>query len=183
MSGTLCTATKEAERATGPKLIFSRQLKRKNCRDVCDGLADPVLHQRRQNQSSKIHWSNFGLCLRFIPLLFYAVVLLTTDWRNAPLFVYVCFGLLLSLSFFSIVAVAIKRLHDRDKVGWWAVPFVILPGLLSSAASDLVIRSLAPYFMHALACYCCGALSSWPVYVAHLVRTSLGPILCNLDQC
>jgi uncharacterized membrane protein YhaH (DUF805 family) len=121
-------------------------------------------------------------CALFL-FFFTAVFLLTTDWRNAPLFVYVCFGLLLSLSFFSIVAVAIKRLHDRDKVGWWAVPFVILPGLLSSAASDLVIRSLAPYFMHALACYCCGALSSWPVYVAHLVRTSLGPILCNLDQC
>jgi uncharacterized membrane protein YhaH (DUF805 family) len=72
---------------------------------------------------------------------FTAVVLLTTDWRNAPLFVYVCFGLLLSLSFFSIVAVAIKRLHDRDKPGWWAIPFVFLPVLLSSAATDLVTPS------------------------------------------
>ena len=70
-----------------------------------------------------------------------AVFLLTTDWRNAPLFVYVCFGLLLSLSFFSIVAVAIKRLHDRDKPGWWAILFVILPVLLSSAATDLVTPS------------------------------------------
>ena len=52
-------------------------------------------------------------CALFL-FFFTAVFLLTTDWRNAPLFVYVCFGLLLSLSFFSIVAVAIKRLHDRE---------------------------------------------------------------------
>jgi hypothetical protein len=36
-------------------------------------------------------------CALFL-FFFTAVVLLTTDWRNAPLFVYVCFGLLLSLS-------------------------------------------------------------------------------------
>ena len=137
---------------------------------MCDGLADPVLHQRRQNQSSKIHWSNFGLCLRFIPLLFYAVVLLTTDWRNAPLFVYVCFGLLLSLSFFSIVAVAIKRLHDRDKVGWWAVPFVILPGLLSSAASDLVTP-----FAGAVLYSCSGLLLLWGFVELACLRGTPGP--------
>ncbi|KJC39133.1 hypothetical protein UP09_24955 [Bradyrhizobium sp. LTSP885] len=28
-------------------------------------------------------------------------------------------------------AAAIKRLHDRDKSGWWIVPFFILPGLCS----------------------------------------------------
>ena len=79
-------------------------------------------------------------CALFL-FFFTAVFLLTTDWRNAPLFVYVCFGLLLSLSFFSIVAVAIKRLHDRDKPGWWAILFIILPVLLSSAATDLVTPS------------------------------------------
>ena len=87
---------------------------------------------------AKFIWAILAYACVLFLFFFTAVVLLTTDWRNAPLFVYVCFGLLLSLSFFSIVAVTIKRLHDRDKVGWWAVPFIILPGLLSSAASDLV---------------------------------------------
>ena len=115
-------------------------------------------------------------CVLFL-FFFTAVVLLTTDWRNAPLFVYVCFGLLLSLSFFSIVAVTIKRLHDRDKVGWWAVPFVILPGLLSSAASDLVTP-----FAGAVLNACSGLLLLWGfVELAclrgTLVRTSSGPTL------
>ncbi len=28
------------------------------------------------------------------------------------------------------VAVAIKRLHDRNRSGWWLVPFFVVPGLL-----------------------------------------------------
>lgn len=94
-----------------------------------------TIHHRRQNKSGKIHWCNFGLCLCIIPLLFSAVVLLTTDWRNAPHFVYICFGLLLNLSFFSIVAVAIKRLHDRDhQVIWRCMKAALLlaPAALSS---------------------------------------------------
>jgi uncharacterized membrane protein YhaH (DUF805 family) len=28
---------------------------------------------------------------------------------------------------YSTVAIAIKRLHDRDKTGWWVVPLVLIP--------------------------------------------------------
>jgi uncharacterized membrane protein YhaH (DUF805 family) len=35
------------------------------------------------------------------------------------------------------VATAVKRLHDRDKSGWWAVPFVIAPILLGTVATWL----------------------------------------------
>ena len=108
-------------------------------------------------------------CVLFL-CFFTAVVLLTTDWRNAPLFVYVCFGLLLSLSFFSIVAVAIKRLHDRDKVGWWAVPFIILPALLSSAASDLVTP-----FAGSVLYACSGLLLLWGFVELACLRGTHGP--------
>jgi uncharacterized membrane protein YhaH (DUF805 family) len=33
--------------------------------------------------------------------------------------------------------VAIRRLHDRDKSGWWVVTFYVLPGLLSAVADGL----------------------------------------------
>ena len=36
---------------------------------------------------------------------------------GAPLFAWVC------------VATSIKRLHDRDKSGWWIIPFYVVPGL------------------------------------------------------
>jgi len=108
-------------------------------------------------------------CVLFL-FFFTAVVLLTTDWRNAPLFVYVCFGLLMSFSFFSIVAVTIKRLHDRDKPGWWAVPFVILPGLLSSAANDFVTPSAG-----AVLNACSGLLLLWGFVELACLRGTRGP--------
>ncbi|WFU33553.1 DUF805 domain-containing protein [Bradyrhizobium brasilense] len=35
------------------------------------------------------------------------------------------------------VAVSIKRLHDRDKSGWWMVPFFAIPGLMSQFSDRL----------------------------------------------
>jgi uncharacterized membrane protein YhaH (DUF805 family) len=29
------------------------------------------------------------------------------------------------------VAVSVKRLHDRDRSGWWMIPFFVMPGLYS----------------------------------------------------
>lgn len=34
-----------------------------------------------------------------------------------------------SLLFWIFLATAIKRLHDRDRSGWWIVPFVLIPRL------------------------------------------------------
>ena len=34
-------------------------------------------------------------------------------------------------------AISIKRLHDRDKSGWWMVPFFALPGLYNQFADRL----------------------------------------------
>ncbi|TWH96932.1 DUF805 domain-containing protein [Bradyrhizobium daqingense] len=45
------------------------------------------------------------------------------------------FGTALFLWIF--LATAIKRLHDRDKSGWWLVPFFLVPGLFNQF-SDLV---------------------------------------------
>ncbi|PAY08999.1 MULTISPECIES: DUF805 domain-containing protein [Bradyrhizobium] len=35
------------------------------------------------------------------------------------------------------IAVAIKRLHDRDKSGWWMVPYFAIPGLMSQFGGRL----------------------------------------------
>ena len=29
------------------------------------------------------------------------------------------------------LATSVKRLHDRDKSGWWAIPYLVFPGLVS----------------------------------------------------
>ncbi|MDA9401518.1 DUF805 domain-containing protein [Bradyrhizobium sp. CCBAU 45389] len=43
----------------------------------------------------------------------------------------------MALFFWIYLATAIKRLHDRDRSGWWIVPFFFLPGLFSQFADLL----------------------------------------------
>jgi uncharacterized membrane protein YhaH (DUF805 family) len=59
-----------------------------------------------------------------IPLSFYAI--------GTPLFLWV------------YLATSIKRLHDRNKSGWWFVPFFIAPSLLDKLADCLENPVLAP---------------------------------------
>ena len=49
---------------------------------------------------------------------------------GAPLFAWVYF------------AASIKRLHDRDKSGWWMIPFFVAPGLYDQFADRLGDSSL-----------------------------------------
>ncbi|MGY8639058.1 DUF805 domain-containing protein [Bradyrhizobium sp. 14AA] len=46
----------------------------------------------------------------------------------------------MALFFWIYLATAIKRLHDRDRSGWWIVPFFFMPGLFSQFA-DLLPKS------------------------------------------
>jgi uncharacterized membrane protein YhaH (DUF805 family) len=59
-------------------------------------------------------------------------------------------------------ATSIKRLHDRNRNGWWIVPFVVAPGLFGRFEDWLGDSSAAPF--SGLRCSFCmsGALSRWP---------------------
>lgn len=40
------------------------------------------------------------------------------------------------------LATSVKRLHDRDRSGWWTIPYLILPGLYSQFQDRLLDSSL-----------------------------------------
>jgi uncharacterized membrane protein YhaH (DUF805 family) len=46
----------------------------------------------------------------------------------------VLFGVMIAI-WVSYLAIGVKRLHDRDKSGWWIVVFYILPWIVGSAAN------------------------------------------------
>ena len=56
-------------------------------------------------------------------------------WADLPRLVVKL--LVTSLLMWVCFAISIKRLHDRDKSGWWMVPFFILPGLYDQFADRL----------------------------------------------
>ena len=66
----------------------------------------------------------------------------------------------------SSVAVAIKRLHDRNKSGWWVVAFYVLPG---------VIGNIGPYAgLDTVFQLASLALSIWAVIELGLLRGTSG---------
>jgi uncharacterized membrane protein YhaH (DUF805 family) len=51
--------------------------------------------------------------------------------------VWVLFGLGYAVLFVSALAIGVKRLHDRDKSGWWVLVFYVLPSILSGIGAML----------------------------------------------
>ena len=57
------------------------------------------------------------------------------DVSRPPRLLIKLFGI--SLLLWVYFATSIKRLHDRDKSGWWMVPFFVVPGLYNHFADRL----------------------------------------------
>jgi uncharacterized membrane protein YhaH (DUF805 family) len=63
--------------------------------------------------------------------------------------------------------VGIKRLHDRDKSGWWLLVFYVLPGVLNAIG-----ETLAAGWIFSLASF---AISIWALVELGLLRGTAGP--------
>lgn len=68
------------------------------------------------------------------------------------------------------LATAIKRLHDRDRSGWWIIPFFIVPGLFDQF-SDLLPESywVLPFILPA------SILWLWGLVEMFCLRGTTGP--------
>jgi uncharacterized membrane protein YhaH (DUF805 family) len=66
----------------------------------------------------------------FDPTLYRAL-----SWTDLPAFLFKTVGSALWLWVF--LATSIKRLHDRDRRGWWIIPFVVLPSSYNTLGGRL----------------------------------------------
>jgi uncharacterized membrane protein YhaH (DUF805 family) len=64
--------------------------------------------------------------------------------------------------------VGIKRLHDRDKSGWWLLVFYVLPGVLNTIGETLAAGGLI-FFLASL------AVSIWALVELGFLRGTAGP--------
>ena len=57
-------------------------------------------------------------------------------WATSPdaqiVYIIVVFFVVATPWLISLIAIGVKRLHDRDKSGWWLLVFYVLPGALNS---------------------------------------------------
>ncbi|SHK43085.1 Uncharacterized membrane protein YhaH, DUF805 family [Bradyrhizobium lablabi] len=89
----------------------------------------------------------------FLPILFYAIAY--------PLF---------AVGLWTYAATTIKRLHDRNRSGWWIIPFGVLPVLLPEVAGALGQSYLA-LFLGTVAF----VLSIWSFVETFCLRGTRGP--------
>jgi uncharacterized membrane protein YhaH (DUF805 family) len=120
-----------------------------------------------------------GLIYLVVWIVFIAAIFTWLGGINADnLFSFAGTGLLIWLVGFLLfiagtwsgLAVGIKRLHDRDKSGWWIVLFWLGPSILGSWPT--VAPDLGGGFMLALAA---GALGIWAFVELACLRGTPGP--------
>ena len=69
------------------------------------------------------------------------------------------------------IAIGIKRLHDRDKSGWWLLVFYVVPGLLSGGGNGLGMDTFAGIALSVASL----ALSIWAFIELGCLRGTVGP--------
>ena len=83
------------------------------------------------------------LLIYFLVLVVAVVIAITivyfTDFWVITLILYLILGI---GGFVSYLAVFIKRLHDRDKSGWWLLIFLVLPSVLVGIALSTVMVAI-----------------------------------------
>ena len=84
---------------------------------------------------------------------------------------YVGSGLFVILVLFSAIAVGIKRLHDRDKSGWWTIPFIALPLLLNGASRGGLVTTDSATTLQWVSL----ALAVWGIVELGILRGTVGP--------
>ena len=81
---------------------------------------------------------------------------------------YVAVAVLYIAMLISGIAIGIKRLHDRDKGGWWLLLFYVVPGLLGGIG----MATGGWHWLFGLPSY---AISLWALIEFGVLRGTTGP--------
>ena len=84
-----------------------------------------------------------------------------TDPVGVPL--AILWYLAMAVLLFCLVKTCVKRLHDRDKSGWWLLVFAAAPNFIAGAVRELAMRMLIPDAAAAMMLAASGALLLWGV--------------------
>jgi uncharacterized membrane protein YhaH (DUF805 family) len=79
------------------------------------------------------------------------------------------------IGFWFLAATTIKRLHDRDKSGWWLILFLIVPALLNGLADRLNDESYVILILSGSLAYAAFAFSAWGFVELLFLNGTNGP--------
>lgn len=107
-------------------------------------------------------------------LMFAAFVLIAVAANSGALGVLA--GLVAIPLFISSAAVAVKRLHDRNKSAWWLLLFYLLPAVLGGV-KDIVVKfdNTNAFLIALILVVASGLLSLWAFVELGCLRGTTGP--------
>ncbi len=114
----------------------------------------------------QVYWLGYGPVIAVLVVVGAGPVWLFGPGEGAVIWIAV-------VSFICAVAgaaLSIKRLHDRDKSGWWVLLFYIVPGLMSDLSARFMTNSAGTSVLLITA----SALSFWGLAEMGLLRGTVG---------
>jgi uncharacterized membrane protein YhaH (DUF805 family) len=87
--------------------------------------------------------------------------------QTVPAFIVI--GILFLVAFYISMAISAKRLHDRDKSGWWLLVFYGIPAVLNGIGELIGGAALYVFYIAAMAIYI------WAFVELGCLRGTVGP--------
>jgi len=113
-------------------------------------------------------WLFFLIALCAFAVLGGVLALVRTTIATVVVTVAICIPL-----FIAGIATAVKRLHDRNRSGWWVVLFLFVPAVLYLAALVFPAEGPGP-LVSALLCLLAAPLSLWGFIEIYCLRGTEG---------
>jgi uncharacterized membrane protein YhaH (DUF805 family) len=112
------------------------------------------------------YWAALGIYFAIVVIFVVSGMVLSTVSEAALIALMIGAFIVYIPILISSVAVGIKRLHDRDKNGWWLLIFYLLPGVLSAigeAGGGAIVFTIASF-----------AISMWAIVELGALRGTAG---------
>src|SRR5579862_3815265 len=110
------------------------------CGMLCIGILMVIIEQLFGNPVKSLHF-NVNDIFKFVdPAVLRAAIARLREGKEAsPAHLVLTFFHTAGTLLFAWVylATSVKRLHDRDRSGWWVIPFFVAPGLYAQFADRL----------------------------------------------
>jgi uncharacterized membrane protein YhaH (DUF805 family) len=122
----------------------------------------------------RINRAKYWLMTLLYTLLFFVVS--AAIWTSFSTVLVILGAVIIIAMVWSGCAVATKRLHDRDKSGWWLLFFYVVPAILTGTHNALVRTGEESAILLAAVCaLISGVISLWMLIELGFLRGTPGP--------
>lgn len=112
----------------------------------------------------------WGFALAYLVILAVIGVISYLRLTSATTLPFILFGIVASFIFVISICTTVRRLHDRNKSGWWYAVFYILPNALITFTEEIVVPDMILFALIGVAII----LSIWGIVEIGFLKGTTG---------